>query len=915
MKDRRREKSFKRFFHSLLHSALSTQHLALLLRFIGIIVPRRLRAEWKQEWEAELQWRERQLEEWDKLDRKNKLALWWYSAGAIADALWLQPKRWEDEMIQDLRFGARMLIKNPGFTLIAIFTLALGIGANTAIFSVVNVVLLRPLPYSDPDRVVFVYNSVSGLNPKAGLMEGEYLRLRDQAMTVERVALYAPTTLTLTGAGEPERIPSGKASGDLFAALGVPLALGRSFKVEEEPQGKGDVVILSHGFWQRKFAADPGIVGQSITLEGQSHTIIGILPQNFKSPLELQSEQAVELWVPPGYFVVNPCCSHYLNVIARLREGQTLAQFQAETTTLTEGVKRDYPGGFPKMWSKRVLVKPLQQEIIGDLRQLLWVLLAAVGCVLLIACVNVANLLLARGEARGPEIAIRAALGAGRARIVRQMLAESLLLAIIGGIAGLALAALGLRLLPALGAEQLPRLQEIRLDYWALGFTLLLTLMTGVIFGLIPALQTVKIDLHTSLKAGGRTAVSRKGRSRLRGALVIAEVALSLVLIISAGLLIKSFWQLQQIETGFRPEQLLTLRLFPPASTYPDDLQVAAFYEKLLDRVRLLPGVTDATAASGIPIGSRNTGTVTQTDEPVVEQAPSKGAEFRVVTPGYFRTLGVRLLRGRLLEESDQEQAAPVAVVNESLARIYWANQDPLGRRIRLLDGPRERAKTAFLTVVGVVADAKNTSLTDAPGEEVYVPLRQRKAAVAGMGFARQMTLAVRTSAEPEQLINSIRREVWGLDRNIPITNVQTMEQILEKVTVKQRFIAILLGIFAAVALTLAGVGIYGVMSYVVSQRTHEIGIRRAMGAQTRDILRLVIADGMTLTIIGVLIGFGGAIALTRLMKSLLFGVTATDPLTMVTVGLLLIGVALLACYLPARRAVKVDPLVALREC
>jgi putative ABC transport system permease protein len=885
-----------------------------LILMIGVIVPRRFRAEWKQEWEAELKWREGQLEEWDLLDRKNKLALCWYSAGAFADALWLQPQRWEDEMFQDLRYGVRTLLKHKGFSFVAVLTLALGIGANTVIFSVVNVVLLRPLPYSDPDRLVFVENSVSGLIPKAGLMEGEYLRLRDQARTAERVALYATTTLTLTGVGESERISSARASGDLFAELGVPLALGRSFKIEEESQGSVNVVILSHGFWQRKFAADSGILGQALTLDGQSFTIIGVLPQNFKSPPELQSEQTIELWVPPGYNVANPCCSHGLNVIARLRAGHTLVQFQAETTALMEGVKKDYPNGFPNGWSKRALVKPLQQEIVGDLRQLLWVLLAAVGCILLIACANVSNLLLARGEARGPEIAIRAALGAGRARIVRQMLAESLLLAITGGIAGLALAILGLRLLPTLGAEQLPRLQEIRLDYWVLGFTLALSLLTSVIFGLTPALQTVKVDLHTALKSGGRTAGSAKGRGRLRGALVVVEVALSLSLLISAGLLIKSFWRLQQTETGFRTERLLTLRLFPPASTYPDDRHVAAFYESLLDRVRSLPGVTDAAAASGIPIGNRNTGTVTQTEGPAVGQSPSKMAEFRVVTPGYFRTLGVRLIRGRPLEDSDQEQSAPVAVVNESLARICWPNQDPLGRRIRLLDGPRERAKTVFLSVVGLVADAKNNSLTDAPAQEVYVPLRQRQAAVAGMGDARQMTLAVRTSAEPEQLVNAIRSEVWGLDRNIPITNVQTMEQILEKMTVKQRFIATLLGIFAAVALALAGVGIYGVMSYVVSQRTHEIGMRRALGAQTGDVLRLVMTEGMTLAVIGVLIGFGGTLALTRLMKSLLFGVSTTDPLTMVTVGILLIGIALLACYLPARRAAKVDPLVALRE-
>ena len=818
-------------------------------------------------------------------------------------------------MYQDLRYGVRMLLKHRGFTAVAVLTLALGIGANTAIFSVVNAVLLRPLQYEDPDQLVFIYDFAPGFFiPKLGLMEAEFLRLRAQARSLERVAAYAPTTFTFTGAGEPERVSSGRASGDFFPALGVTLQFGRTFELEEEPEGRRNVVILSHAFWQRKYAADPGVLGQALTLDGRSYTIVGVLPQGFKSPLELQSDQAIELWAPPGYSLANPCCSHNLNVVARLREGQTVRQAQSEIAGIMAGVRSDYPEVYPKEWSKETLIKPLQQEIVGDLSRALWVLLAAVGLVLLIACANVANLMLARSEMRASEIAIRTALGAGSARIVRQLLVESSLLAMVGGGAGLLLARWGLSLLPALGAEHLPRLQEIALDYQTLGFTLVMSLLTGVVFGLAPAFHAVKFDLNTALKEGGRASASSKGLSRLRNALVIAEVALSLVLLTGAGLLMRSFWRLQQVDTGFRSEQLLTLRLFSPASTYPNALQIAAFYEKLLERVRSLPGVEHAAAASGVPIGSRNAATFFQIEGQPAERITDKAAEFRVVTPGYFRTLGVRLVRGRFLEDSDQQQTVPVAVVNETMARAYWPNEDPLGRRLRLLDSDPERARTVFMSVVGVVADMKNSSLTDAAANEVFVPLRQRAAAVAGMGDAQQMTLAVRTSGEPQQLIKSIRQEVWALDPDIPITDVQTMEQILETVTVQRRFNTILLGIFAAVALLLASVGIYGVLAYSVTQRRHEIGIRMALGAQTRDVRRLVIGHGMKLAFVGVVIGLVGALALTRLMENLLFGIGAADPATFVAVLLLLPIVALVACYVPARRATNVDPMVALRH-
>lgn len=822
-------------------------------------------------------------------------------------------------MFQDLRYGMRMLLKKPGFTLIAVVTLALGIGANAAIFSVVNSVLLRPLPYAEPDRLVFISDSAPGFGiPKFGLMEAEFLRLREEVRSLERVALYTSTTLTLTGAGEPERVSSGTASGDFFAVLGVPLPLGRTFKLEEEPKGGSSVVILSHGFWQRKFAANPAALGQSLTLDGRSYTIVGVLPQGFKSPPELQSERAVELWVPPGYELASPCCSHGLNVIGRLRAGQTLEQAQAETSAIIAGVIRDYPEAYPKDGSSQTLINPLAQEIVGDLRRGLWVLLAAVGFVLLIACANVANLLLARSEARQKEIAIRTALGAGPARIIRQLLVESMLLAIIGGGLGLLLAAWGVGLLPTLGSENIARLREIALDARVLGFTMGMTLLTGVVFGLAPAFQATKFDLHTALKEGGRPSrpsASTRGRGRLRSVLVVAEVALSLVLLVGAGLLIRSFWRLQQVDTGFRADQLLTMRLYPPASTYPNDQRVATLYENLLQRVRSLPGVKDAAVAGGVPIGDRNGATLMQTEGQPFELNPLNTAEWRVVSPDYFRTLGVRLLRGRFLEDHDQDQATAVAVINETLAHAHWPNEDPLGRRIRLLNKAPERATTVFLTVVGVVADVKNGGLTEPARQEVYVPLRQRAAAIASMGLGQQqMSLAVRTSVEPMNLVNAIRQEVWALDRNIPVTGLRTMEQILESITVQPRFNTILLGIFAAVSLLLAAVGIYGVLSYSVTQRTHEIGIRMALGASSRDVLKLVVKQGMRLALLGVALGLVASFGLTRLLSNLLFGVGATDPLTFAGIALLLMSVALLACYIPARRATKVDPLAALRH-
>jgi putative ABC transport system permease protein len=804
-----------------------------------------------------------------------------------------------------------MLLKYPGFTLAAVATLALGIGANTAIFSVVNTALLRPLPYPEPDRLVYFQNTLPKMG-KLGLFEGEYLRLRDRTNTMEGLALYATTTVTLAGGGEPERLSAGKASGSLFTTLGASMKLGRTFKLEEEPNGQNDVVILSHEFWRKRFASDPGVLGRSLGLDGRSHTIVGVLSEEFKSPPELQADQAIDLWTPYGYSPSSPCCSHDSKVIGRLRAGRTFEQAVAETKTIIAGVAKEFPGAYPKDGSKQMSLKPLTAAIVGDLRGALWTLVAAVALVLLIACANVANLQLARGEARASEIAIRASLGAGRGRIVRQLLAESVLLAALGGGLGLLLAWWGVESLPRLGAARLPRLQALSLDRWALGFTFGMSLLTGVIFGLAPAFQAAKFDLSASLKEGGRSLTSLKGR-RLRNSLVVMEVALARALLVGAGLLIKSFIRLRQVDPGFRVDHLLTMRLFPPESTYPDDLRVAALYETLLRRVKSLPGVTDAAAASDVPIGGGNGATVVQFEGAPSDVDMNRGAEFRVVSPDYFRAMGLRLLRGRFLEDLDQEQSTPVAVVNEALARAYWPDENPLGRRFRLLNAPPKYAKTVFLTVVGVVADAKNDGLTETAQKEAFVPMRQRAVAIDGMGYARQMTLVARASVDPLALTNAIRQEVWAVDPGIPIANVRTMEQILSNVTAQPRFNTILLGIFAAIAVALAVVGIYGVLSYSVTRRRREIGVRIALGAGRGDVLALVVKQGMKLTLLGAGLGLAISFALTRLVGSLLYEVSATDPMIFTLVPLLLLVVAFLACWIPARRAAKVDPMIALR--
>jgi putative ABC transport system permease protein len=822
-----------------------------------------------------------------------------------------------DNLWQDLQYGIRMLRKNLSFTAVVVLIIGLGVGANTAIFSVVQAVLLRPLPYEKPERLVTVIDSLPSIGfPRAGLSQLEYIRLRDESRSFAHVAVGNGASFTLTGAGEPERVPSAVVSSNFFEALGVRVAVGRNFQREEDLAGKNNVVVLSHGFWQRRLAASPSTIGDSLTLNGRSFTIIGVLPPDFKSPLEIQSGSRIELWVPFGFTLTNlNRGSHGLNVIARLRDDTAFEQAQAETSAIIGRVIQDNASFYPPGGGDfRTFLTPLHTNIVGDVRRALLVLLGAVAAVLLIACANVANLLLARGESRQKEMAVRAALGASRFRIVKQLLAESLLLAVIGGGLGLLLARWGLDGLIAINPGTLPRLEEISLDRRVLLFTLLVSLVTGLVFGLAPAWHAVKFDLHSMLKEGRRTSGAPTGRSLLRKTLVVAEMALALVLLVGAGLLIRSFWQLQRVNTGFNPERLLTMQLSPPASAYQNNQQVVSLYEKFTAQIGTLPGVQSVAVADTVPISGSNSDTIMQIEgRPFDPSLTNISTDFRAVSPAYFRTMGVRLMNGRYFADSDQEGSVLVAIINQTLASKQWPNQDPLGQRLRLLDAPPDLATTPYLTIVGVVGDAKNRALSADTRQEVYLPLRQQAASLGTMGPRRTLSLGVRTTGDPTSLTNAIRQEVWAIDRNIPITQVRTMEQIMAAAVVQPRFYMLLLGIFAAVALGLGAVGIYGVIAYSVAQRTHEIGIRMALGAQTADVLKLVVGQGMRLALTGVGLGLISALALTRLMKSLLFGVSATDPVTFAAIALLLTGVALLACYLPARRATKVDPGVALR--
>jgi predicted permease len=808
------------------------------------------------------------------------------------------------QTLQDLRYGLRLMLKNFGFSAVAVVTLALGIGATTAIFTVVNAVLITPLPYARPDRLVQFWETNPLKNwTQATVAPANLFDWQKQSQSFTDIAAYMGSDkkgpglsgLQMNLGDEPERLKALNVTGNLFSVLGADAMIGRTLREEETWQGRDAVVVLSHGLWQRRFGGDPKVIGQKITLNGMSHEVVGVMPAGFYFP----SKEA-EAWVPMGWNreeVAQVRRPHFLRAVGRLKDGVTEEQARAEMNAIAARLEQQYPDTNTQMG---VGLGPLKEWIVSDVQLPLVVLLVAVAFVLLIACANVANLLLARAAARSREVAVRAALGAGRWRIVRQLLTESLLLAFVGGAAGLLLAVWFKDVLVAFSPGDIPRLDEIRLDWRVLGFTLGATLLTTLLTGLAPALQSSKPHLASALKEGGQKGAAGQG-SRVRGALVVAEVALALMLVAGAGLMIRSFLALHKVDPGFDPDHILTLRVALPRASYREDAQARTFFAEAERRIRDLPGVV-AVGSTTLPAlkGYRWTGDLT-----IEGRAPAdyvREVRHKEITPDYFRAMGLPLLAGRFFAETDNDKGQPVIIVNAALARRHFPGEDPVGKRLKFTK-PEEQG--AWQTIIGVVGDEKQDSLRADVRPEIFQSHLQ--------SAQREMTLIVRAAGDPRALVGAVREQIRALDRGLPVDDIKTVREVIYESLARERFITLLLVGFAALALALASVGIYGVMSYAVTQRTHEIGIRMALGAQSRHILRQVVGRGMALVLAGVAVGLAGAFALTRLMTALLFGVSASDPLTFASIAVILVGVALSACWIPARRATKIDPMIALR--
>ena len=803
------------------------------------------------------------------------------------------------DFLNDLRYAIRMQRKNPGFTIVAVIALALGIGANTAIFSVVNTVLLRPLPYQDPDRLVMVWEEATKAGyPQDTPAAANFIDWRDQNQVFEGMAATDYTSFNLTGSGEPERLEGRRVSTNLFPLLGVEPQVGRVFTAAEDRPGSERVVVLSHGLWQRRFGGDPGIVGKTLTLNGAGYTVVGVMPARFQFPTVDD-----EAWVPIA-FTQDEATDRgrkYLKVVARLKPGVAMAQAQADMSTIATRLQQQYPETNTDLGA---VITPLHEYLVGDIRPALLILLGAVGLVLLIACANVANLLLARAAVRQKEIAVRVALGARRQRLIRQFLTESIFLSTLGGIVGLVIAYVGLVVLKAFIPENISQARAISIDYNVLGFTLLVAVATGLIFGLAPAIQSIRFNQIETLKEGGRDAATGGSGKRLRGLLVMAEVAISLVLLIGAGLLINSFLRLRNVDPGFNPDNLLTMKIVLPDSKYERMAQRSAFYSELTQRLQSIPGVKSAAVTTNLPLylqGNSISISIEGRPEPPPGQEPIMVT--RMISPGYFDTMSIPLLKGRQLTDQDTDTSPDVVVISETMARRLWPGEDAIGKRIAI---GRIRSQEDWIQVVGVVKDVRQFELNADPKPQMYLTYRQ-------FGFFDAQDLVVKTNVDPASLAGTIRNAVWEIDKDQPVSNIRTMDTILADSIARQRFSMLLLAIFASVALVLAAVGIYGVMSYSVAQRTHEIGIRMALGAQTSAVLKLAVGYGVKLVAAGIAIGLIAAFALTRVMSTLLFGVTATDPTTFALISLLLVAVAAIASYIPARRATRVNPIIALR--
>jgi putative ABC transport system permease protein len=805
-----------------------------------------------------------------------------------------------EALIKDLRYGLRSLWRRPGFSAIAIITLALGIGANTAIFSLVNAVLLRPLPFADADRLVMIWEDAAYAGfPRNTPSAANFADVKNQNHVFTDVAALDFRTFNLTGDGEPQKVETRGVTANFFPLLGVQPAAGRWFAAEEDKPGANAVVILSNALWQQRYGGQTNVVGKQLLLNGQPYTVVGVMPPSFQF-----LDSKVGMWVPIA-FTPEQLASrgrHYLTVVARLKPNVNIAQANADVRTITERIARENPETAARLLG---FALPIREQVSGEVRRPLYVLLAAVGFVLLIACANIANLLLSRLAGRRREMALRAAIGASRASIIRQLLIESLLLSTFGAVSGLLIAWLSFAFLQGLIPAGLMGASALGLDLPVLGFTAGVAILTAVVFGLAPAFQAARIDLNDALKQGGRSGSQASG-NRLRGAMVVIEVALALVLLVGAGLLIQSLMKLRGQFASLRPESVLTMRTVLSRTKYPEQSQRNAFYKQVLEHVRALPGVLSAGYTTGVPFAWKGGTNGFEIEGRSVEQATAGGlaydANHRQVSADYLKTIGIQIVQGRSFAETDNEQSLPVAIINETMARSYWAGQSPIGKRFRLGDD------VPWVTIVGVASDVRNMGVNEPVKPEMYFPYQQ-----SVEPFYTPQDLVIRTSIDPLSLIGAATNQVHQVDADQPVSNVRTMQQVVGEETVWQDLGMKLLTIFAGLAILLAMIGVYGVLAYFVTQHTQEIGVRLALGAQRLNILSLVLKRGMSLVIAGIVIGLAAAFGLTRLMAGIVFGVSVGDPLTYGLVALVLLAVAALACFIPARRAAKVDPLVALR--
>ncbi|MBD0369665.1 MAG: ABC transporter permease [Pyrinomonadaceae bacterium] len=819
-----------------------------------------------------------------------------------------------ETLLQDLSYSVRLLLKNPGFAIVAILSLAIGIGANSAIFSVTDALIFRPLPYKDAERLVILWNRSPGLNiAQDWFSPAQHYDIKTQNHVFEDTAITIGGSYNLTGQGTPERVDAARVSSSLFPLLGAQTKLGRVFQAAEDEPGQPQTVILSHGFWQRHFGSDAGVIGKTLVLNGNTFQIVGVMTPDFTLDKEVMPavnaiERADVLLPLPLNEAGRTDRDHEdFNIFAKLKTGVTQHRAQAEMDVIAERMKRQYPDNYPPHGGLTFSVVPLLEQVVGDVRLILYVLFGAVGFVLMVACANVANLLLSRAASRQKEIAIRTAVGASRLRVLRQLLTESILLALAGGVLGLLIAFLVVRVLRVYGPENIPRLDEVGVDARVLGFTFIVSLITGIIFGLVPALRASKVDLNETLKEGGRSLTGGGGalglsHHRLRKLLVVAEVALSLILLIGAGLMARSYNLIVNANPGYNARNVLSLRLSLPATRYAKPEAVAAFYRQINERIKQLPGVVAASTTYSLPMSR-----VAFAWEPIIiegyqPQASTSSiiSNTRIVSPEYFRVMEIPLLKGRYFNDNDRAGEPEVVIVDETLAARFWPNENPIGKRLQQRGKP-----DSWKTVVGVISSARQYSAEKEPPITVYYPHEQYG--------ARNIYVLVRTTSDPASMAGAVTREIQAQDPELPVFDVNTMEQRLYDSLARQRFSMFLLGIFASVALILAAIGIYGVMTYWVNQRIHEIGIRMALGAQPGNILRLVLKQSLALIALGIAIGLAGAFALTRVMSSLLFGISATDRLTFVLLSLFLATVALVSSYIPARRAARVDPMVALR--